>query len=89
MIDLNYGIKENMKMCTSCRVKLSKKKESDSGENVQQSCSRSDDPEFLDTDEGFNLLNASLTSIRESPLIKKNVAAQQNIAKTRLKKLND
>nr|CAD7568004.1 unnamed protein product [Timema californicum] len=66
----------------SCRVQLLKEREPEllTNEKMEQSknnetgivkpdTSRSEDPEFMNVDEGFQLLNASLTLIGESPVI--------------------
>ena len=83
MITLKYGIEEGMKICSCCRLQLGKRKQPSSSENdidckysdfsnnenPKPGCSKSD-PDFIDVESGFDYLNASLTSIGESPIIK-------------------
>lgn len=81
MIKLNDNIEDGMKICTSCRLWLSKKKahsssESDTSindellaENTKPGCSK-DDSEYMDVESGLDFLNASLTSIGEHLLSK-------------------
>lgn len=99
MITLDYGIKENMKICSTCRKKLSKARQCqllsdemeseslDLQDSAKPSCSKFDDPEYMDTDEGLQLLNASLTSIGESPVITKKCNTSRKYCKEKMEKI--
>lgn len=99
MIELNCGLKEGMKICSGCRFTLSKERQLhlvnenatavvNSSENIDniKPCN-SDDPEFMDVDEGFHLLNASLVSIGESPVVKKKCNSSKKYRQEKVDKI--
>lgn len=98
MTTLDYGIEDGMKICTSCRLQLSKVKhgstkeientELDIVENDPQepSCSK-DDTEYMDVETGLHYLNASLTSLGESPVMKSKCTSNKRYCKDKLEKI--
>lgn len=102
MTGLNYNIENGMRICTSCRLELSKKKHRSSSEsdltvdelladesnNVKPGCSKNiDDPKFIEVDTGLYFLNASLTSIGESPVEKAKCNTNMKYCKDKLVKV--
>ena len=96
MIDLKqYDIKESMKICTACRLKLGDERKPVQDETPEKqdnskpgtSKQNGDETEFMDVEEGFNQLNASLTSIGESPVVKKKCASSNKYCKQKIKKI--
>lgn len=100
MIKLNDSIKDGMKICTSCRLELSKIKtysSSDSDSNIndepmaknvnpEPGCSK-EDSNYMDVDTGLDYLNASLTSIGESPVVKTKTKTNKKYCKEKLEKV--
>ena len=91
MIDLNYGIKEGMKICSACRKIISKERHLDNEytetENDNAKPGRSGDPEFMDVDESFQLLNKSLISMGESPIVKKKCENSKKYRQEKMEKI--
>lgn len=100
MTTLKYDIEKGMKICTHCRLQLGKEKhpsncENDidinfsdipNDDNPKPGCSK-DDPEFMDVESGFDYLNASLTSIGESPIIKSKCKSSKRYCKEKNEKV--
>lgn len=92
MIDFkDYNIEEGMKICTSCRVKLGKERQAllDEMQAKEESVDKEDEGDtiFMDLGEGLNQLNASLTSIGESPIVKKKCDSSNKYCKEKIEKI--
>ena len=92
-----YNIKEYMKICTSCKMRLGKGRKTEisniNSKNVSESpgnpmlgCSN-DDPEYMDVETGLTLLNAFLTSVGKSPVSNKKHTKSKTYCHKKLEKL--
>lgn len=101
MKNLNDNVLEGMKICTSCRLELNKQKSLPSSEsdstiidelpldnsvNSKPGCSKDYDT-YIDAESGLQFLNASLTSLGESPIKKKQCKTNKTYCKTKIEKV--